>query len=184
MLVQLEHYMHRHAKENFTAVCSRDGSGPVRPVPAAVILHNFRSAFNVGAVFRSAEYFGFGQVVLCGYTPDPHHAGVQKTAMGTAARIKWRRCDDVYEAVRNLQYQNYRITALETVKDAVTLTEYSFVFPGALLFGNEKYGLEQKLLKQADDVVNIPACGWKNSLNVAAAFAIAAYEAGKQYHSF
>ena len=60
---------------------------------------------------------------------------------------------------------------------------YDFTFPEkfTLILGNEEYGLSDEWLNQCDQIVTIPMWGFKNSLNVASAYAIAAYEIRKQH---
>jgi tRNA G18 (ribose-2'-O)-methylase SpoU len=98
---------------------------------------------------------------------------VIKTAMGCHDKV---RCFDLNE---NISLPR-PIIALETAKNAPSIYEYRFPETFTLILGNEEYGISDEWLKQCDQIVTIPMYGFKNSLNVASAFAIAAHEIRKQ----
>ena len=75
------------------------------------------------------------------------------------------------------------LIALETAPLAPSIYDFSFPPTFTLLLGNEEYGLSRESLDQADQLVQIPLQGSKNSLNVACAYAIVAAEIRRQIHS-
>jgi 23S rRNA (guanosine2251-2'-O)-methyltransferase len=156
-----------------------DGSGrqaeTVAPHPLTVVLDNLRSAYNVGSIFRTAECVGAKSILLCGITPAPPHPGLLKTAMGTEQRLSWQQFSSTEQAVDLLKKQGIPVIALETTTHAKPLFAYEVTRPVAMIMGNEALGIEEKILALADEVLYIPVCGWKNSLNVSNAFAVAAY---------
>jgi tRNA G18 (ribose-2'-O)-methylase SpoU len=156
-----------------------DGSGrqaeAVAPHPLTVVLDNLRSAYNVGSIFRTAECVGAKSILLCGITPAPPHPGLLKTAMGTEQRLSWQQYSSTEHAVDLLKKQGIPVIALETATHAKPLFDYEVTRPVAVIVGNEALGIEEKILALADEVLTIPVCGWKNSLNVSNAFAVAAY---------
>ena len=151
-------------------------------MPLRLMLHDLRSAFNVGAVFRVAECVGVEKVFLSGYTPSPLQPQILKTAMGTEQAMAWQHLgiDELTEKRGGGQ-----VVAFETVENCPSLYEFEFS-PGAerpytFIFGNERRGLPQETLKRVDQVVHIPVYGMKNSLNVGMACALACYEFRRQY---
>ena len=83
---------------------------------------------------------------------------------------------------RRLKKEGVRVLGFETVCQSKSLFDYS-PRPGepvAILVGNERHGLDQKVLKLCDEVIHIPVYGRKNSLNVASAFSIAAAVIGQK----
>lgn len=162
----------------------REGDGP-RPVDNAaysraqstiVILSDLRSAFNVGSIFRGADCLGISQLWLCGITATPESPALQKTAMGTDTHVKWRCFANTNEALDLAEQEGYRIAALETSMDAVSVFTWTPRFPLALVLGNEALGLSREVLARCEYALELPVMGWKNSLNVGVAFTAAAYQ--------
>lgn len=134
-----------------------------------VICENIRSAFNVGAIFRTTEAFGEKYVWLTGYTPEP-----QKTAMGTDAIIECRKFDRAIGAIAEARSLGASIVGLETSENAVPIDQFVWPKKTALIVGNERFGLDSETLAACDHIVRIETRGAKNSLNVGVAFGIAA----------
>lgn len=154
----------------------------VERVPLKVIVENLRSAFNVGALFRTSECVGASEVLICGYTPGPDDEKTSRTAMGTSSMVPWRRVDRGQTACEELRKEGYKIVALETSDTAVSLYDCKFAGePLALVVGNERFGIEGDTLQAVDSVCRIPVRGIKNSMNVGVAFGIAAFEWLRQY---
>jgi tRNA-Thr(GGU) m(6)t(6)A37 methyltransferase TsaA len=142
--------------------------------PLKVIADNLRSAFNVGAVMRTAECFGLEEVLLTGYTPTPDEVKTSKTSMGTGDLVAWRSIAKISDALAEVKAQGYRVIALETAEEAETLEDFQWPEKSVLILGNERFGLDPELLSSVDHVVRIPLYGRKNSLNVGIAFGVAA----------
>lgn len=152
-------------------------------VPLKVIVENLRSAFNVGALFRTSECLGISEILLCGYTPGPDDDKTAKTAMGTESLVAWRRVDRARTAFALLRSEGYKIVALETVAGATPLDRFEFASrPTAFVIGNERFGLDGDTLKDVDAICRIPVRGVKNSMNAGVAFGIAAFEWLRQYN--
>lgn len=141
------------------------------------ILHNIRSCYNVGAIFRTAEALKIDKIFLTGYTPDPESnlEKIRKTALGAEKLVKWEKIKRINRLLEKLKKEKISIIALETVPWATSYFSFTPKFPLALLVGNEIRGLNKKILKKADFIIKIPMFGKKESLNVAVAFAIVAY---------
>jgi tRNA-Thr(GGU) m(6)t(6)A37 methyltransferase TsaA len=144
--------------------------------PMRVIADNLRSAFNVGALLRTAECFGVENVSLAGYTPTPDSDKTARTSLGTEKSVSWSSDPNVHDVIARAKEDGYEVIALETAREAVLLNEFSWPAKCALLLGNERFGLDRDVLDLADHVVKIPMHGTKNSLNVGIACGIALAE--------
>src|SRR5438552_1874354 len=59
-------------------------------MPVVVVMDNIRSMHNVGSVFRTADAFLIEGIYLCGYTPQPPHRDINKTALGATQTVEWK----------------------------------------------------------------------------------------------
>ena len=152
-----------------------------------LVLHNIRSAHNVGALFRTADGLGISHIYLSGYTPYPMQsddsrlphiakktdAAIAKTALGAEQTVSWSNYDDLNKVVAALNNTNVPLIALEQDPDAITLHQYQAPDKFALLVGNEVSGLNKVELSHCDHAIVIPMLGNKESYNVASAGAMA-----------
>lgn len=140
-------------------------------------MHNIRSCYNVGAIFRVADGVGISKIFLTGYTPTPkeNFEKIQKTALGAQNFVLWEKRKNVGKLIEDLKKEGIKIVALETEEKALPYFKFKPKFPLALLVGNEVRGIDKRTLKKADVVLKIPMFGKKKSLNAAVAFAIVAY---------
>ena len=152
-----------------------------------VIAHNIRSTHNVGSIFRTCEGFGVTKLILSGYTPYPTYPGdtrlphiaekltqqIHKTALDAETMVPFE-----YQEIPNIEVlknNSFRIVALEQTDTSINLQDYRPSEKVALVLGEEVYGVENNLLKQCDDIVEIPMSGEKESFNVSVAAGIALY---------
>lgn len=152
-----------------------------------VIAHNIRSLYNVGSIFRTADAFGVSKIYLTGYTGTPenpsHKNKIGKVALGAEGWVNWEYSKSAHAVIRILKKQKFTIIGLENnvpvgagLKSAFTLLhKFKPKFPLALILGEETGGINKRLLKLCDRLVEIPMRGKKESLNVSVAFGIAAY---------
>jgi tRNA G18 (ribose-2'-O)-methylase SpoU len=151
-----------------------------------LILHDIRSAHNVGAIFRTADGAGVDKIYLTGYTPVPAKLDksnktqaekmLEKTALGAEQSVAWERLDSLTLLLEKLRQEDCTIIALEKTADAIEIENYEPVFPAVLILGNEVEGVSQDILDKCDAVISIPMRGIKESLNVSVAAGIAMYE--------
>jgi tRNA G18 (ribose-2'-O)-methylase SpoU len=141
------------------------------------ILHNIRSCYNVGAIFRTCDAVGIEKIYLTGYTPTPetNPEKIKKTALGAENFVKWKKKKNLSDLIDKLKKEKIKIVALETTQKAIPFFKFKPKFPLVILVGNEVRGIDKRTLKKADFVVKIPMFGKKESLNVAVAFSIFAY---------
>ena len=132
-----------------------------------VYLEDIRSPFNVGTIFRTAEAFGFAEVLLSPNCADPLHPRALRSSMGAVDMIPWRRCS-LEEAMA--MGQSF---ALEL--GGTNIYDFSFPKDGIVVLGSEELGVSQKARGLVTDgIASIPMFGKKASVNVAVAFGIAA----------
>ncbi|MBN2479418.1 MAG: TrmH family RNA methyltransferase [Parachlamydiales bacterium] len=151
-----------------------DGSRSEKPfLDIAIYLDKMRSAFNVGNIIRTAEALRIGKIFFDEKTPFIDNEKVQKTSMGSYQITK---CIKDF----NLADLPKPFVGLDTSDNSTSL--YDFIFPESftLFLGNEEYGISDKILKELDFLIEIPMLGFKNSINVASAFAITASEIRRQ----
>lgn len=151
-----------------------------------IIAHNIRSAYNVGSIFRTAEGLGAKKIYLTGYTPYPADSKefdakksrrmISKTALGAEENVAWEREEDIFKVIEKLKKEKFQIVALELDKKSQDLKDFQPKFPCALILGNEVLGVDEKLLKLCDALIQIPMQGKKESFNVSVAAGIAIYE--------
>jgi 23S rRNA (guanosine2251-2'-O)-methyltransferase len=147
-------------------------------VPVVVVLDNIRSMHNVGSVFRTGDAFLIQGIYLCGYTPQPPHRDIHKTALGATETVAWRHFVSTADAIRSLKEEGFVVFAVEQTSGSKRLTELAGVMRGplAVVFGNEVSGVSMDVLELCDGSVEIPQWGMKHSLNVSIAAGIVLWE--------
>lgn len=146
--------------------------------PVVVVLDNIRSMHNVGSVFRTADAFLVKGIYLCGYTPQPPHRDIHKTALGSTETVEWQYFATTVEAVRVLKEEGYAVFAVEQTEGSIPLQEFAdkYLGPLAVVFGNEVTGVGEEALALCDGSVEIPQWGMKHSLNISIAAGIVLWE--------
>ncbi len=140
-----------------------------------IIAHDIRSAQNVGSLLRTCDSLGVAKLWLTGYTPEPSHPRVAKTALGAQSSVEWEKAMDVTKVIEDLKRQGFRIVGLELDERSIELAEYRAPGKVALLLGNEVEGIPKSLRDACDDIVSMQQKGKKESMNVAVAAGIAVY---------
>jgi tRNA G18 (ribose-2'-O)-methylase SpoU len=139
----------------------------------AIYLDSLRSAYNVGNIIRTTEALRLGSIYFNEKTPFTDNEKVQKTSMGSYQLTK---CINKF----NISDLPRPFIGIDTSDNAKSI--YDFIFPKkfTLILGNEEYGISDSILKEIDYLIEIPMLGFKNSINVASAFAICANEIRRQ----
>lgn len=154
-----------------------DAERPHPPLPAVVgVVENVRSLWNVGAIFRSADGAGIHRLVLCGFTAHPPRDEISKTALGAEDTVPWEFWSDGVEACESLRDEGFQVLALETGPASRPLDACDLRAPVAFVVGHEVEGIREATRMACDGTVHLPMFGAKQSLNVAVAFAVTAYE--------
>ena len=147
--------------------------------PLVVVMDNIRSMHNVGSVFRTADAFLISGICLCGFTPQPPHRDIQKTALGATESVDWVYYENTKDAVLALKQQGYKVFAIEQTQGSISLENFKTYLsnePVAFVFGNEVEGVSEEVLAICDGAVEIPQYGMKHSLNISVAAAIVLWE--------
>lgn len=136
----------------------------------------------MGSIFRTADAAGIKKIYLCGITPSPLdrfgkiRPEFTKVALGAEQSVAWENKKSAARVVTMLSQKGYAILAVEQAKNAKSYTAMrSKRGKIALVMGNEVAGLSKAILKKADEIIEIPMRGKKESLNVSVAFGIVAY---------
>lgn len=147
-----------------------------------VLLENVRSMQNVGSVFRTCDGFMIEKLLLCGYTPQPPHRDINKTALGATETVCWESCSNISEAIIALKNQGYIVLAVEQTHNSCMLHEYTFKkgLKYAIILGNEAEGVHEDTIAAADGSIEIPQFGSKHSFNISVAAGIVLWEMVKQ----
>ncbi|MDP3800410.1 MAG: TrmH family RNA methyltransferase [bacterium] len=141
-----------------------------------LILHNIRSAYNVGAIFRTADAVGVSKIYIGGYTPTPENPKVAKTSLGAENSVEWEKYFNTWKLVEELKSKQIKVVALEQSKNSRDYRQFKSKFPLAVVVGNEVKGLSSNILKRVDSTWHIPMRGKKESLNVMVATGVFLYK--------
>ena len=149
----------------------------LRDARRIVIVEDVMDHTNVGAIFRSVAGLGADAVLVTPRCADPLYRRSVRVSMGTVLQVPWTRLPEWDEAVPVLHEAGFTIAALALSDDAVGLREFAETAPDrvAIVVGAEGDGLSRAALEAADVVVTIPMGHGVDSLNVAAASAVALY---------
>ncbi len=144
----------------------------------AVLLHNIRSAHNVGSIFRTADAAGAARMYLSGYTPQPldrfgrPQKEIAKTALGAEAFLPWEYRERPFAVITRLKRLGWEVVGVEQDPRAIDYREFKARKPTLFIFGNEVRGLSKALRARCDTLTEIPMRGKKESLNVSVAAGI------------
>jgi tRNA G18 (ribose-2'-O)-methylase SpoU len=160
----------------FQATLAANRYEGISSLPAAILLDNVRSLYNVGSFFRTADAVRAEKLYLCGITGRPPKRAISKTALGAEETVAWEHTWAPLPLLETLRAQGYEIAAIETAVHAVDLFDWAPRFPVCVVFGHEVDGIRPELSALADTHVRIPMLGTKHSLNVATAGGVVLYE--------
>ncbi|MBX2989438.1 MAG: TrmH family RNA methyltransferase [Bdellovibrionaceae bacterium] len=182
LIVPVERALQKNIKDEDFLVASQDHEAlpAAARLPLRLVLDNLRSAFNVGSLLRTSEGLGLEHVHLTGYSAAPTEDKTSRATLGAHHFVPWSRTDDILPLLRELKKTHFLI-ALETAGTAKPLTDPFPPRPTVLILGNERFGVEPAVLELCDEIREIPLKGVKNSLNVAVAGAVAAFEWSRQW---
>ena len=129
---------------------------------------------NIGAIFRSAAALGIDAVLLTRNSCDPLNRRAVRVSMGSVFLVPWTWLDS-YSTLRQLGFQT---AAMALTDDSISIADerLSRVERLAIVMGTEGDGLPRETIADADYVVRIPMSHHVDSLNVAAAAAVAFWE--------
>jgi TrmH RNA methyltransferase len=157
------------AKERRWTPAAELADALVRGRGMAIALDRVRNPYNVGAILRSAAFFGVDAALLG--TPAPH-PGLAPTAVrvaeGGAEQVLLARTTDLADTLARLRARGVRVIGADGAA-ATGALGYAFGRPALLVMGNEREGLGERVRAQCDAIVAIRGKGSVESLNVAVA---------------
>ncbi len=159
----------------------------IRNAHRIVILEHVENPTNIGAIMRSAAALSIDALLLTRGCADPLQRRAIRTGVGTAFQIPWAYIEDSKEwqwdknGVKKLHEFGFKTAALALRNDTVSIGDGRLKEEErlAILMGNEGRGLSEQTIAASDYTVKIPMGHGVDSLNVAAASAIAFWELGK-----
>lgn len=143
-----------------------------------LLLHDIRSVYNVGAMFRTAEAAGLSTVYLSGFSPTPldrfgrPRSDFHKSALGTETMINWEAINDPCMLIDSLKKEGFFVVVLEQDKEAVDYREVPKKQKALIVVGSEVPGVDSLIKERADVIAEIPMEGKKESLNVSVALGV------------
>ncbi|MEO6533324.1 MAG: RNA methyltransferase [Pseudolysinimonas sp.] len=167
--------MHRGALASMHRPTLPDPSEVLREARRVVVLEDIVDHTNVGAIFRAVAGLGADAVLVTPRCADPLYRRSVRVSMGAVLQVPWTRLAEWPDAASQLHDAGFTIAALALDAGAVTLDAFAADPPErvALLLGTEGDGLSRAAIDGADVVVTIPMSRDVDSLNVAAASAVA-----------
>lgn len=159
------------------------------PTPAAdvlgraervVVVEDVMDHTNIGAIFRSTAAMGFDAVLLSPRCADPYYRRSIKVAMGAVFALPFARFDDWGAAIALLGDHGFTTIAMTLAEDAVPLETVAADGRIAVMLGSEGHGLSRRWTEAATVRATIPMSAGIDSLNVAAATAVACYELSRR----
>ena len=178
--------MYRKPLQNYLEMCL--GKSRI------AILENVMNPTNVGAIFRSAAALHMEAVLLTPGCSDPLYRRASRVSMGTVFQVPWTFIQDENEircqreifwpkqAITELKQMGYKTAALALTDDSVSIDDPNLMQEErlAVILGTEGDGLMKETMGLCDYTVKIPMAQGVDSLNVAAASAVAFWQLGKR----
>jgi len=142
-----------------------------------VLLEDLKEHTNVGAIIRSAAAFGADAVLVSKACADPLYRRAIKVSMGTVFQVPWTVVEDWDRCLAQLAEVGFSLVALTPTTDAQDIRAFAATDPDkvAMVLGTEGPGLSRASLARCDVTVRIPMSAGVDSLNVAAAAAVALF---------
>lgn len=147
-----------------------------------LLLDHIQDPQNLGAIMRTAEAVGVDAVVLpqersVGVTP-----AVARVSAGACEHLAVCRVGSLRQAMREMRQCGFRLVGLEGMEEAEPYSHGKLDLPVGLVVGSEGSGMSRTVRQACDSLIRIPMRGKVNSLNAAAATAVALYEILRQNH--
>ena len=143
-----------------------------------VALDDIQDPGNLGTILRTVDSIGLSQILVSKGTADPYNPKVVRSTMGAIYRVKVIECDNLKEALKEIKKNKFKIlvTSLDDSKSVYDMKYYKKV----IVIGNEANGVEEEIVKLADEKIKIPMLGKTESLNASVAAGIILYEYVRQ----
>jgi len=146
-----------------------------------ILLHDIRSVYNVGAIFRTADAIGVAKIYLGGYSPLPvdrfgvHRPDFSKAALGSEKTVVWESVKTPSSLIARLKKEGFVVVSVEQDGTSVDYKKVKIGKKVLVVFGNEVSGISKSVLRKSDVVAEIPMNGKKESLNISVSAGIVLY---------
>jgi tRNA G18 (ribose-2'-O)-methylase SpoU len=169
--------VHRGVLASFHRGPERDVAEAIADARRVAVFEDIVDHTNLGAAFRSAAALGIDGVLITPRCSDPLYRRAIRVSMGTVFDVRWARIPQWPQGISLLRDAGFTTAALALDHDAMSLDDLADQKHErlALIFGTEGDGLRARTVAAADLTVRIPMAGGVDSLNVAAAAAVAFY---------
>ncbi len=153
--------------------------------PRIAVLESVVNPANIGAIFRSAAALGIDGVIVTSDSADPFYRRSSRVAMGTVFQVPWTYVDAKiwqHAGIDLLHQAGYQTAAMALRHNTVSIDDpkLTAVDRLAIIMGSEGPGLKETTIEQSDFTIKIPMAPGVDSLNVAAASALAFWELGNR----
>lgn len=153
--------------------------------PRIAVLESVVNPANIGAIFRSAAALGIDGVIVTSDSADPFYRRSSRVAMGTVFQVPWTYVDAKtwqHAGIDLLHQAGYQTAAMALRHNTVSIDDpkLTAVDRLAIIMGSEGPGLKAATIEQSDFTIKIPMAPGVDSLNVAAASALAFWELGNR----
>jgi tRNA G18 (ribose-2'-O)-methylase SpoU len=141
----------------------------LRSKGAAIALERVRNPYNIGAILRTAAFFGVDAVVLGAQAPDPGLSGIAvRVAEGGAEHVAIARTTDLAESLARLRALGVAVVGADS-EASLSALAFAWARPTILVVGHEREGLTERVRARCDAIVSIPGADRVQSLNVSVA---------------
>lgn len=149
-----------------------------KKIPVCILLDNVRSMNNIGSAFRTSDAFLIEKLYLGGITATPPHREINKTALGATESVDWEHVENGAELINHLKAEGYKIFAVEQATGSIMLNKFEPTKNDkyCIIFGNEVFGVDDKLVELADGCIEIPQFGTKHSLNISVSLGVVVWD--------
>src|SRR3989344_6919424 len=143
-----------------------------------VLLHNVRSAHNVGSIFRTADAAGVTMIYLVGVTPAPRdrfgrvQKEIAKVALGAEGSVAWKKYASPAAIISKLKQEGWHVVGVEQDARSKNYKHFKTGDHTLFIFGNEVRGIPPSVRRMCNALIEIPMRGKKESLNVSVAAGI------------
>lgn len=158
-----------------------DELSPMERFPICCLVENVRSLHNVGSIFRTSDAVRLERLYLTGFTGFPPRREIEKSALGATETVPWVHSQNTNKIIQELKQKNIKLIALEHTSESKPYYEIKYDYPVCLLLGNEVDGLSEETVSLADQSIEIPMFGLKQSLNVSVAYGVVIFHILEQY---
>ena len=147
-----------------------------RTAKRVAVLEDVMNPTNLGAIFRSAAALGMDAVLLTPACSNPLYRRSARVSMGTVFQVPWTYMEEGW--LQNLQTRGFKTAAMALTDDSVSIEDPALAAEErlAVILGTEGEGLKDQTIADSDYTVKIPMYHGVDSLNVAAASAVAFWE--------